>query len=256
MTLPENADQYVHFAKLNDVQGVHPVGYIIQFPFYVKASEMAHVIFSSVEHPTQHDDAYEIVLGARENNHVILHKRMNGAVLADVYWPNILSRYKRTKFVFQIRNDGLIQIFSEHDIYNPLLTVFDPVPVKLKYVSAKSLLPEKMVFNYGDLMPKQPSEIEQIKKELVLSEYKTQEINPLWTHYQFKESADLIKLGKHYESLDDVYKKILPIGGMYKPPGHSLVYSVYTQGVGIVKFRLSSVEYPSVDKDIFYEIGE
>lgn len=256
MTPLEKPDQYVHFAKLNDVQGVHPQGYIIQFPFYVQAPKMAHVIFSSVEHPTEHHDAYEIVLGASENSRVILRKRMNGAVLGDVYWPNMLSEYKRTKFVFQVRNDGLIQLFSEYDIYNPLVTVFDPVPIKVEYVSAKNRFPEKMIFNYGDLVPKQPAEIEKIKKELVLHEYNTLEINPLWTHYQFKEFADLTKNGKYYESLEDVYKKELPIGEMYKPPGHSLLYSVYTLGIGVVKFRLSPVEYPNGGKDIYYEVGE
>lgn len=256
MTLPEQPDRYVHFAKLNDIQGVRPEGYLIRFPFYVKGSKMAHAMVSTVEHPTEYDDAYEVVIGDKENSHVILRKRINGAVLADAYWPNILSEYKRTKFVFQVRDDGLIELFSEYDIHNPLLTAFDPVPIKMEYFSAKNWLPEEMVFNYGNLVPKDSSELEKIKNDLMLSEYKTLDMNPLWSHYRYKESYTLIKNGKYYESLQDVYQKVLPVGEMYKPLGYVLRFPIYTQGVGVAKFMLSSVEQLNADKDIYYEIGE
>lgn len=254
--MPEKPDQYLHFAKLNDIQGVRPEGYLLRFPFYVKASKMAHVIISSVEYPTELDDSYEIVIGAKENSHVILRKRMNGAVLADVYWPNILSDYKRTKFVFQVREDGLIQIYSEFDAYNSMLNAFDPVPVRMEYFSAKNWLPEKMVFNYGNLVPKEKSELDAIKKELILSEYHTLEINPMWLNFQWKNPSNLIQNGKYFESLQNVYKKVLPVGDMYKSPGYLMRYPIWTQGVGVVKIMLTSTETVNADKDIYYEIGE
>lgn len=231
-------------------------GYYAQIVFYVKGSQRAHILITSVENPTENDDAYELVIGDRGNTRVILRKRINGAVLADVYWPNILSEYKRTKFVFEVRTDGLILLTSEFDTVNPLLVAFDPVPIKMEYFSAKTSLPEKMTFNYGNLLPKLPSEIEELKKELALTVYKTLEKNPLWTNFQSKDTHTLFKAGKYFESLQRAFKKVVSVSDVLRPSGLKLRYPVYTQGVGVVKIRLSSVEFPDLEKDIYYEIGE
>lgn len=254
--MPEQPDQYVQFVALNDIQGAHRAGYLIQLPFYVQGAKMAHLLFSSIAHPTEHDDAYEVVIGDKENSRVILRKRMNGAVLADIYWPNTLSEYKRTKFVFEVSDSGLVQLFSEFDPYNPMLTAFDPVPVPINYLSFKNWLPMKMIFN---LAPKELTEID-TKKKLLLDEYKTLALNPLWSHWsQIASKVDaqhLMLNGKYYESVQDVYTKVLPIGGLYKPIGYAMRFPVYTQGVGVVKFMLTSVENVKFDTDIYYEIGE
>lgn len=60
VTLPEQPDSYVHYVKVNDIDGVRPKGYLLRFPFYVQGSQMAHVLLASKENPTEQDMAYEI----------------------------------------------------------------------------------------------------------------------------------------------------------------------------------------------------
>lgn len=256
VTSPDKPDQYLHFGKLSDIQISGAEGYYTRIVFYVKGSQSAHILISSVENPTENDDAYELVIGDRGNTHVILRKRINGAVLADVYWPNILSKYKRTKFVFEVRTDGLIRLTSEFDTFNPLLVAFDPVPIKMEYFSAKTSFPEKVTFNYGNWLAKLPSDIENIKNELALTVYKTLEKNTLWKNFQFKNTYTLFKTGKYFESLQRAFKKVVPVSEVLRPSGYKLRYPVYTQGIGVAKIRLSSVELPDLDTETYYEIGE
>lgn len=54
--------------------------------------------------------------------------------------------YKISFFLFL---GGLIQLFSENDLYNPLISTFDPMPIRPHYVSFKNYMSEYLKFYYG-----------------------------------------------------------------------------------------------------------
>lgn len=182
---------------------------------------------------------------------------MNGAVLANVYWPNVLSQWKRKKFVFEVQTDGLINLWSEDNAYKPLLSTWDPTPVKMEYLSFKNWLPEKMHFYYGKLHQEDES-LEAIKKELLTAEYKTLAINPFLMHW--KQVAPkltlkaLISNSKYFESWQNVYEKYVTVTDQYKPTGYLLRFPVYVQGAGVAKILLSTAENPNYEVDSVYEI--
>lgn len=91
-----------------------------------------------------------LVLGGWGNQRIILRKRIDGAVLADVYWPNVLSEYKKKKFVFQISKEGDIYLYSEDNQYKPILTAYDPQPYEIEFLSFKNKLTENIDFLWGN----------------------------------------------------------------------------------------------------------
>lgn len=251
MTLPETSDQYDHFIRLDDIAGIRPEGYVLQFPFYLRASKMAHVIFSAKENSTADDDAYELIVGSEDNSRVILRKRMNGAVMANVYWPNILSKFKRIKFVFQVCADGHIELFSQFDAYKPLLSVYDPIPIQMEFVSVKCSAAESLVFNYGDM--------ENLSANADITEYAPSESLPLWSPNQIRylDTMILFENAKYHKSWPDGKKKLLTIDdNKYKPDGYILRYPIYILGEGVIKFMLAAVDELNYDIDTYYEIGE
>lgn len=63
--------------------------------------------------PTILDDTYEIILGAWRNRRIIIHKRIDGAILADITLPRVLSPMKLNKFVLDIHESKL---FVSHNL--------------------------------------------------------------------------------------------------------------------------------------------
>lgn len=110
--LPLQSNEYTQYAALADFEGAQPPGYIMRWPFSVQGPGNAHILVSPIMNPTESDDAYEIVIGAWGNHHITLRKRINGAVLADVHIPHVLSETELKKFVLDI-TEGIIW----HDPY-------------------------------------------------------------------------------------------------------------------------------------------
>lgn len=122
---------------------------MVRFPFYVQGSANAHILLSQKIQPSLADNAYEVVIGAFNNKRVIIRKRINGAVLANVYVPNALNALKRKKFILDVLATGELELYSEDDLFTPIATAFDPNPIKLQYVSFKNLQSERLNFFYG-----------------------------------------------------------------------------------------------------------
>lgn len=141
-------NKYEKWLKLSDIENVKPSGFVVQFSFFAQGSANAHIIFSPVENPSLLDDVYEVVLGGFGNTRIMIRKRSNGVLLADVIVPNSLNVLKRKQFVFEVLNDGEIRLFGE-DSLKPLLTAFDPKPLNIAYISFKNLNNEKLSFFYG-----------------------------------------------------------------------------------------------------------
>lgn len=109
--LPFQTNKYTQFIKISQFEGAQPTGYVLRWPFAIQGSGNAHILFSPIINPTELDDAYEIVIGAWDNHHIIIRKRINGVVLADVYLPHVLSATKLKKFVLDI-TEG--KIYSQY----------------------------------------------------------------------------------------------------------------------------------------------
>lgn len=258
-TIPEQPNTYAHYISLGDIDDIRPQGYLLRLPIYVQGSQMAHILLSNKEEPTEHDNAYEIVLGDRDNSRLVIRKRINGAVLADEFWPHILSQYRRKKFVFEVQVDGVIRLFSEDDPYKPMIAAYDPQPVQLHYLSFKSWKPEKMIFNYGNLgMDTETEEMEKIKTELLTSEYKSLTVHPLlmtWKQVQPKLTLKLLlKNGQYYETWLNDYMNFVPLEERHKPAGYIMRFPLYVQGEHTAKFLLSTKEMPNLETDNTYEI--
>lgn len=132
-----------------NLEGSRAEGYLVRFPFYVQGPANAHILLTPKVQPTMMDNTYEIVIGAYNNQRVIIRKRIDGAVLANVHVPNVLNPLKRKKFILDVLESGEIEMYSEDDLFNPIVTAFDPNPVKFEFVSFKNLLSEKLNFFYG-----------------------------------------------------------------------------------------------------------
>lgn len=259
VTLSDQPNSYIHFMKLNDLSSIRPEGYFLRFPFFVQGSQMAHVLLSSKEYPNEHDNAYELVMGDYSNSRIVLRKRINGAVLANIYWPNTLSQFRRKKFVFEVQTDGVIRLWSIDNPFKPLLVAYDPVPVAMNFLSFKSWLPEKMVFNYDNTVWSDDKHgMETIKEELLKNEYKTLSVHPLLMNWHQVEKKlnmkSLLLNSKYYESWLNGYEKYIPLTEEHKPSGFLLRFPFYVQGPNTAKILLSTKENPNMETDSVYEI--
>lgn len=134
---------------MEQLEGSRPDGYLVRFPFYVQGSANAHILLTPKKLPTMMQDAYEVVIGAMNNKRIIIRKRINGAILANVYAPNMLNALKKTKFILDVTVNGEIFLYSENDLFTPVVYAYDPSPIKFTYVSFKNYESERLNFFYG-----------------------------------------------------------------------------------------------------------
>lgn len=200
------AINYSKFVPLNDF-GVLPSDSYTSIPFYIRGNGEAHVVFSSTVNPTPYDDAYELCkfcffffvalislaltdysfffpqilyFAVIDNRYVSLRKRIDGSIVVKTYWPNILSSGRRTKFVFEASVDGYVKVYSDFSPYKPLLSFFDPKPVKIEFIAFKSVSTENIEFFWG----KNPSTpLENIVTELINSNYGQKPVLPEFVNW-------------------------------------------------------------------------
>lgn len=186
-----------------------------------------------------------------------MRKRLNGAVLANIYWPNLLTQYKRKKFVLEISKFGEIKLYVEDLPYKPIMEVFDPLPEdwKLDYVSFKNHQREHLHFYYGDLVQ---TNYDKIVKELVKEEYNDVQLNPMFEDYlKFKNYLDIKMLtmhGKYYEAWNNTFTNIIQVEDVYRPKGYVLRYPVYVQGFKDTRILLSATPNPYSNLEQTYQI--
>lgn len=182
---------------------------------------------------------------------------MNGAVLANVYWPNLLTSFKRKKFVLEITKHGDIKLFVEDLPYKPILTAYDPIPEdwKLDFVSFKNLLREKLQFYYGNVVH---DNYDKFVKELVKEKYQKVELHPMFLdYYQFKNYLDIKTLtlnSKYWEAWNNTFTNLIPIEDVYRPSGYSVRFPVYIQGFKDARILLSAKPDPYSNLDQTYVI--
>lgn len=138
--------------------------------------------FISME-PKTHLFAFPVI-GGFKNSRIILRKRLNGAVLADVYYPQVLSEHKKKKFVLELTLAGDIFLYSEDDPIKPTLVAFDPLPFTIDFLSVKNLMKETLNFYYG-IPPAEDKE--QVIAELLKIHYGSIVINPMYQNWKILE---------------------------------------------------------------------
>lgn len=70
----------------------------------------------------------------------------NGVELTRVYEQNLLDLAKPTKWLIEVSTDGLIKVFSSHNVWMPLMTAI-ATPIDIKYIAFASQ--SRVQFFYG-----------------------------------------------------------------------------------------------------------
>lgn len=110
-----------------------------RFPVIVQGSKDARILLSSTQKPDALDEnVYEIRVGGEDNSLISIGRKIDGVIMAQVHEQNILSPVDLTLLVVEISTNGLIAVWSSHNVYAPLLYVVDPKPLDVKYVSFAS----------------------------------------------------------------------------------------------------------------------
>lgn len=143
--LPHNVDmhalvkssQYVESwsndepAELVKVTGnMQSAGYPLQFPFYVQGAQNVYVQLWSAD--TEH---YEIQYGVVDNSVARIVRQPSGKVLAEIVQENLLDEWQLIKMIVEVSRGGVINLYTAHNVYAPLLTVVDPNPIAIKYIT-------------------------------------------------------------------------------------------------------------------------
>lgn len=195
-----------------------------------------------------------LVIGGFKNTRILIKKRVDGAILADVYWPNILSEWKKKKFVFEVLVGGEVRLWCDETPYKPLVETYDPRPLLLEYLSFRNRLKEHVYFYYGN-KPEQP--IKEITTELLTFQYGQLSVNPLmekWTILWPKlDLKVLYQNSKYYEAWNNVYNNFVKVVDVWKPFGYRLRFPVYITGASNAKILLSTTPSPSLEDNV-YEI--
>lgn len=128
---------YSHFIKADGVY--KPEGWRVRFPVYVRGWTDARILLTSTQAPDPlKDNVYEIRVGAAKNSMTTISRKMNGAVMKKVFEQNILSPKKVTKLIVEVTEDGHINVWTSHNPWVPLISVFDKTPLDIKYISVAS----------------------------------------------------------------------------------------------------------------------
>lgn len=174
--------------------------------------------------------------------------------------------------------DGLIQLFSEDDLYNPLVSAVDPKPIKPHYISFKNYMSEDIKFYYGFWPKETPSENLEVvtMHPLVIEpvdydkEINTDIVNwnlwswdwqsaltpEVWTSNWNTRNLEMKVLSlnsKVIETWQPLYVNPVEILPKYKPQGYVLRYPLFIQGSRDAFIALSTSQNPTPDDDA-YEI--
>lgn len=189
---PEEPTKYNKWIKFDEsgFEDIRPEGYFLRIPFYLYGANDAHIIVSSKENPTALDDAYEFVIGGRQKGHVVIRKRLNGPVLADYYWPNTLSVWRKKKFVLEIQQNNYISLYSEDLPHMPIASTNDWIPetAKFNFLSVKNIYGKQLSLSYAKRAPVVPKDV---FMDLLRSEYGKVEIRPQFKYWKKLQDVDL-----------------------------------------------------------------
>lgn len=193
------------------------------------------------------------VIGGWDNTRTILRKRINGVVLDDVFWPNLLSEHKRSKFIIEISTIGDIKLYAEEDLYHPIVHAFDGNPLAVQYMSIKNYKKEHIELFYG---MKRPAVKDLLMIEEEYGDYKEHPVLRTYKKLSNKLTVPLLwQHSNYYESWSTAYTKFMKIDQSWpKPDDMRLQFPVIVQGTRDVRILLSPTQTPDALDENVYEI--
>lgn len=190
-----------------------------------------------------------------DNTRTIIRKRINGAILADVFWPNLLSEHLRKKFVIEISTIGDIKLYAQDNLYYPILQAFDVNPLPVQYMSIKNYNKEKIDLFYGNNWQM----VTEYVDDLIEEKYgKFKEHPVLGAFKQLSNRLNVPNLWKnsqYYESWNPLYTKFIKIDSTWsKPADMRLQFPLIVQGSKDARILLSSTQVLDAIDENVYEI--
>lgn len=155
-------------------------------------------------------------------------------------------------------------MFSEDDLFKPIISAYDILPLKVKYVSFKNLLIERLSFYYGfypsekivdNVLIKNPLLVNPLLLDVgkIIGDLKIS----LWDaklKLQLLANKLLVQYSKYYESWDKVYRNPVQLTEKYQPTGYTLRMPLYLQGSRDAYILLTTTSTVPTDNVDVYEI--
>lgn len=173
-------------------------------------------------------------------------------------------------------------MFSEDDLFNPIITAYDVLPLKVKYVSFKNLLSEKLRFYYGFYPSKKIDPLVPVINPLIVdplalvvkrkqrSVFSKENSFLIFTFFsaaivdvvEWKLNIDyqilrllttklLAQNSKIYESWGKAYGNPVQLTEKYQPAGYLVQFPLYVQGIHDAYIQFAASENAPTD---LYEI--
>lgn len=131
---------YKHFFKIKDLEHADVSDYTFTMRIILLASKDAHILLSSIPHPTE-ENVYEIVLGAGENTFCEIRKNKQKNPIKTKIIKDVLSSIDPVPLLITIssteNSSSLIEVLIENQPF-PLISVSDSEPIEVHYVSFSS----------------------------------------------------------------------------------------------------------------------
>lgn len=129
----ESWNNDVHKPLVNVTSNMRSAGYILRFPFYVRGPRAAYVRLWPTDNSAVDQDYYEIQMGTAGNSVARILRK--GQVLAEIVEENLLEEWQLIKMVIEVTSSGVINLYTAHNRWAPLLTAVDPNPINIEYIS-------------------------------------------------------------------------------------------------------------------------
>lgn len=107
-------------------------GFRLRMPVYMRSASEVVITFAKSDGGDE-GTVFQINLGAERNTSSWIG--IDGAKKAESNESNILSMLKPIKVIFEIKDDGWVNVFTSHNPFKPLLSYFDVSLADVKYVS-------------------------------------------------------------------------------------------------------------------------
>ncbi|KAJ6636133.1 hypothetical protein Bhyg_14720 [Pseudolycoriella hygida] len=147
-----SSKSYSKFISIHNKPNVPAVdGYITRFTLFILGSENARVVFSNVESPNwKTDKGYEF--GKFSHNYwgdtrLVIRDKKGDKDIAHLY-VKLPPNNKTTKYLFEIKNTGYINVYMDSQT-EPIISAFDPEPLRVNYISFSSKEEEKTEYFYN-----------------------------------------------------------------------------------------------------------
>lgn len=112
--------------------------YKIRYPLYIAGESHAQILLSTVQNPGLDDDVIEITIGALGNTLSKITNRINGREVMQASELGLLSPHVPVKMIIDVSKEGVVNVFTSHNPWEPLLSATFPNHFEPKYISFAS----------------------------------------------------------------------------------------------------------------------